>query len=64
MPITTPSISKPEAVWLTTGQCAAACGVNRSTLWRWIRSGLIARKYLLPVGDTTRVHRDWLKVRP
>lgn len=46
--------------WLTTGQAATLSGLGRSTVYRWIRDGLIPSNALIRTGNRSRIARWWV----
>jgi excisionase family DNA binding protein len=45
--------------WLTVPAAAARMGVHRSTLWRWIATGVVPRQAVLLSGRRARVATAW-----
>ena len=45
--------------YVTTGFIAKACGVSSTTVWRWIKNGLLP-SFVLPSGHY-RIHREDFK---
>lgn len=49
-----------QSVWLTTGEVADACGVNRATVVRWIKSGRLTAA--VTPGGHHRVRQEDLQM--